>query len=213
VTDGRRFNSSKRKSEDDRPCRGSGDDVRWGRCREARNRARFTIASGCTRALTPISRVPAPVAVASVGSRIGTTATAAQDSYSQIRDHHTKLAAFRDRARLRASRHRPQRTSSPDPRHGRSSSDFSLEELKRLPSVTRIHFLECNADSAPSGPTGAFRTAPNATAQDTHGFYELQRLDGKCRCPYCSSKPACRQGQRGSSGRIRKGQAHEEHSD
>src|SRR6202165_2195836 len=47
---------------------------------------------------------------------------------------------------------------------------FTLEELKRLPSVTRIHFLECNANSAPSGPTGAFRTAPNATAQDTHGF-------------------------------------------
>src|SRR3979490_605709 len=47
---------------------------------------------------------------------------------------------------------------------------FSLEELKRLPSVTRIHFLEGNADSAPSGPLGAFRTAPNATTQDTHGF-------------------------------------------
>jgi sulfane dehydrogenase subunit SoxC len=47
---------------------------------------------------------------------------------------------------------------------------FTLEELKRLPSVTRIHFLECNANSAPSGPTGTFRTAPNATAQDTHGF-------------------------------------------
>ena len=47
---------------------------------------------------------------------------------------------------------------------------FTLEELKRLPSVTRIHFLECNANSAPSGPTGTFRTAPTATAQDTHGF-------------------------------------------
>jgi sulfane dehydrogenase subunit SoxC len=47
---------------------------------------------------------------------------------------------------------------------------FTLEELKRLPSVTRIHFLECNANSAPSGPTGTFRTSPNATAQDTHGF-------------------------------------------
>jgi sulfane dehydrogenase subunit SoxC len=47
---------------------------------------------------------------------------------------------------------------------------FTLDELKRLPSVTRIHFLECNADSAPSGPTGTFRTAPGATAQDTHGF-------------------------------------------
>src|SRR5690349_8642364 len=25
---------------------------------------------------------------------------------------------------------------------------FTMEELRRLPSVTRIHFLECNADSA-----------------------------------------------------------------
>jgi len=47
---------------------------------------------------------------------------------------------------------------------------FILEELKRLPSVTRIHFLECNADSAPAGPTGTFRISPDATAQDTHGF-------------------------------------------
>ena len=47
---------------------------------------------------------------------------------------------------------------------------FTLDELKRLPSVTRIHFLECNADSAPAGPTGTFRTSPEATAQDTHGF-------------------------------------------
>jgi sulfane dehydrogenase subunit SoxC len=47
---------------------------------------------------------------------------------------------------------------------------FTMEELKRLPSVTRIHFLECNANSAPAGPTGAFRISPDATAQDTHGF-------------------------------------------
>ena len=47
---------------------------------------------------------------------------------------------------------------------------FTVDELKRLPSVTRIHFLECNADSAPAGPTGTFRTSPDATAQDTHGF-------------------------------------------
>ncbi len=47
---------------------------------------------------------------------------------------------------------------------------FSLDDLKRFPSVTRAHFLECNANGAPSGPTGQFRVAPNATAQDTHGF-------------------------------------------
>jgi sulfane dehydrogenase subunit SoxC len=47
---------------------------------------------------------------------------------------------------------------------------LTVDELKRLPSVTRIHFLECNANSAPAGPTGTFRTSPEATAQDTHGF-------------------------------------------
>ena len=47
---------------------------------------------------------------------------------------------------------------------------FSLEDLRRLPSVTRVHFLECNGNSAPSGPTGPPRIAPAATAQDTHGL-------------------------------------------
>jgi sulfane dehydrogenase subunit SoxC len=47
---------------------------------------------------------------------------------------------------------------------------FSLDDLKRFPSVTRTHFLECNANGAPAGPTGKYRVAPNATAQDTHGF-------------------------------------------
>jgi sulfane dehydrogenase subunit SoxC len=47
---------------------------------------------------------------------------------------------------------------------------FTMEELKRLPSVSRAHFVECNADSAPAGPGGAARVSPNATVQDTHGF-------------------------------------------
>ena len=47
---------------------------------------------------------------------------------------------------------------------------FSLDDLKRFPSVTRAHFLECNANGAPAGPTGQYRVSPNATAQDTHGF-------------------------------------------
>src|SRR5712692_4740114 len=47
---------------------------------------------------------------------------------------------------------------------------FSLEDLRRLPSVTRVHFLECNGNSAPSGPTGPPRIATGATAQDTHGL-------------------------------------------
>jgi len=47
---------------------------------------------------------------------------------------------------------------------------FTMNDLKRLPSVTRAHFLECNANSTPGGPTGKFRDDPNATAQDTHGY-------------------------------------------
>src|ERR1700674_834490 len=31
---------------------------------------------------------------------------------------------------------------------------FTLEDLRRLPSVSRVHFVECNGNSAPTGPTG-----------------------------------------------------------
>ena len=47
---------------------------------------------------------------------------------------------------------------------------FSLEDLRRLPSVTRVHFVECNGNSAPTGPTGAIRRGADANAQDTHGL-------------------------------------------
>jgi sulfane dehydrogenase subunit SoxC len=47
---------------------------------------------------------------------------------------------------------------------------FSLDELKRLPSVSRFHFVECNANSGPTGPAGAARRAPTATLQETHGL-------------------------------------------
>jgi sulfane dehydrogenase subunit SoxC len=47
---------------------------------------------------------------------------------------------------------------------------FTMEDIQRLPSVSRVHFIECNANSAPAGPGGAARIAPTATVQDTHGF-------------------------------------------
>jgi len=47
---------------------------------------------------------------------------------------------------------------------------FTLDELKRLPSVTRIHFLECNADSAPSGPTGRFEPRPTRRPRTLTGL-------------------------------------------
>jgi sulfane dehydrogenase subunit SoxC len=47
---------------------------------------------------------------------------------------------------------------------------FTLEDLRRLPSMTRTYFVECNGNSAPTGPTGAIRRGPSANAQDTHGL-------------------------------------------
>jgi sulfane dehydrogenase subunit SoxC len=47
---------------------------------------------------------------------------------------------------------------------------FTLDEIKRLPSVSRLHFLECHGNSAAAGPTGDPRKVPNATVQETHGL-------------------------------------------
>jgi sulfane dehydrogenase subunit SoxC len=55
---------------------------------------------------------------------------------------------------------------------------FTLDELKRLPSVSRFHFLECHGNSDPAGIGGPSRLAPNATAQDTHGFTSCSQWTG-----------------------------------
>jgi sulfane dehydrogenase subunit SoxC len=47
---------------------------------------------------------------------------------------------------------------------------FTVDELKRLPSVSRFHFIECHGNSSTGGPGGPERKAVTATAQDTHGF-------------------------------------------
>ena len=44
---------------------------------------------------------------------------------------------------------------------------FTMDDLKRLPSVTRVHFVECRADGDPSYGS---RRNPSATVQITHGF-------------------------------------------
>jgi sulfane dehydrogenase subunit SoxC len=43
---------------------------------------------------------------------------------------------------------------------------FTLDELKRLPSVSRTHFIECNAN----GGTSGHGADPEATPQITHGL-------------------------------------------
>jgi sulfane dehydrogenase subunit SoxC len=55
---------------------------------------------------------------------------------------------------------------------------FTMEELERLPSVSRFHFLECHGNSATSGPTGALRMAQTATVQETHGLTSCSEWTG-----------------------------------
>jgi sulfane dehydrogenase subunit SoxC len=55
---------------------------------------------------------------------------------------------------------------------------FTVDDLKRLPSVSRFHFIECHGNSTTAGPGGAARISPNATAQDTHGFTSCSQWTG-----------------------------------
>jgi sulfane dehydrogenase subunit SoxC len=49
---------------------------------------------------------------------------------------------------------------------------FSVEELQRLPSVSRVYFLECHGNTAPSP------LRPSVTVQDTHGLTSCSEWTG-----------------------------------
>jgi sulfane dehydrogenase subunit SoxC len=55
---------------------------------------------------------------------------------------------------------------------------FSLDDLQRLPSVSRFHFIECHGNSTTAGPGGGARISPDATPQDTHGFTSCSQWTG-----------------------------------
>jgi sulfane dehydrogenase subunit SoxC len=55
---------------------------------------------------------------------------------------------------------------------------FSVDELKRLPFVTRFHFIECHGNSSTRGPGGDARIAADATPQETHGFTSCSQWTG-----------------------------------
>jgi sulfane dehydrogenase subunit SoxC len=55
---------------------------------------------------------------------------------------------------------------------------FSVDEIKRLPFVTRFHFVECHGNSSPRGPGGDARIAADATPQETHGFTSCSQWTG-----------------------------------
>jgi len=51
---------------------------------------------------------------------------------------------------------------------------LTMDDLERLPSVSRIHFIECNANSA----TQPMRLAQTATVQETHGYTSCSEWTG-----------------------------------
>lgn len=55
---------------------------------------------------------------------------------------------------------------------------FTIDELKRLPAVSRFHYLECHGNSAVSGPTGPARKVSTATVQQTHGLTSCSEWTG-----------------------------------
>jgi len=55
---------------------------------------------------------------------------------------------------------------------------FTVDELKRLPSVSRFHFIECHGNSSTAGAGGPERIAKSATVQQTHGFTSCSQWTG-----------------------------------
>ncbi len=55
---------------------------------------------------------------------------------------------------------------------------LSMDDIQRLPSVSRFHFIECHGNSTMGGTTGVYRKAPEATVQDTHGFTSCSEWTG-----------------------------------
>jgi sulfane dehydrogenase subunit SoxC len=56
--------------------------------------------------------------------------------------------------------------------------EFTLDDLMRLPSVSRFHFIECHGNSTTGGLGGPQRISPDATVQDTHGFTSCSQWTG-----------------------------------
>jgi sulfane dehydrogenase subunit SoxC len=47
---------------------------------------------------------------------------------------------------------------------------LTIDDLKRMPAMSRFYFIECKANSATGGSGGFDRISPEGTVQDTHGF-------------------------------------------
>jgi sulfane dehydrogenase subunit SoxC len=55
---------------------------------------------------------------------------------------------------------------------------LTVDDIKRLPSVSKFHFIECHGNSTTGGLGGPQRVSPDATAQDTHGYTSCSQWTG-----------------------------------
>ncbi|HEX3376239.1 MAG TPA: sulfite dehydrogenase [Candidatus Acidoferrales bacterium] len=55
---------------------------------------------------------------------------------------------------------------------------LSVDDIKRLPSVSKFHFIECHGNSTTGGLGGPQRVSPDATVQDTHGYTSCSQWTG-----------------------------------
>jgi hypothetical protein len=86
---------------------------------------------------------------------------------------------------------------------------FTVDELKRLPSVSRIHFLECSGNGSSEWRGGS----GDSDVQRIHGLDQLQRVDrraGGDAVARMRRSPGCHLG---ACGRRRREQARSQHPD
>jgi sulfane dehydrogenase subunit SoxC len=55
---------------------------------------------------------------------------------------------------------------------------LTVDDIKRLPSVSKFHFIECHGNSTTGGLGGPQRVSPDATAQETHGYTSCSKWTG-----------------------------------
>ena len=74
---------------------------------------------------------------------------------------------------------------------------FSVDEIKRLPFVTRFHFVECHGNSSPRGPGGDARDFRRMRRPRKRTDSPVAANGPESCCPRCSKKPACKKARPG----------------
>ena len=129
------------------------------------------------------------------------------------RDGHARFAAFHFVARLRSARYRPAQHRLLI--HGMVDRPliFTVEELRRLPSVSRFHFLECHGNQRRFRPHGHSEKSAERDRAGNARPHQLQRMDRRTAFPAAERSRRAKRRDLDRGRRRGHRQAHEEHSD